>query len=280
MWPLPQPRSPLPKIAFIRLHLAGSMYPEGIPIYPEEQLPYLIREYTVDLVVFSYSDIAYGDLMHKASLTTTEGADFILLGATYTMLRSRKPVIAVCAVRTGAGKSQTTRKVCAVLQEQLRKRVVVIRHPMPYGDLERQAVQRFASYEDFKAQNCTIEEREEYEPLVDQGLVVYAGVDYGPILRAAEEEADVIVWDGGNNDTPFFRPDIHIVLFDPHRPGHELAYYPGEDNMRMAHIAVINKVDSAPRENVERVRAQYQAIRTAGPDRPRGVGDLPSHVLN
>ena len=250
---------PVAEARFYPPRLAGSMYPEGIPIHPEERLSQLIREYAVDLVAFSYSDIAYGDLMHKASLATTEGADFVLLGATYTMLDSRKPVVAVCAVRTGAGKSATTRKVCSIISGRLGKRVVVVRHPMPYGDLEKQAVQRFASFDDLSAQECTIEEREEYQPLIDQGLVVYAGVDYGLILKKVEMEADVIVWDGGNNDTPFYRPDIHIVLFDPHRPGHELSYYPGENNMRMAHIAVINKVDSAPPENVE------------GPDQHRHV---------
>lgn len=242
--------------------LAGGMYPEGIPIYPEESLLLLIREHVVDLVAFSYSDVAYAEVMHRASLVTAEGADFVLLGAGYTMLSSRLPVIAVCAVRTGAGKSATTRKVCEIVREELGKRVVVVRHPMPYGDLSAQAVQRFASYEDFATHRCTIEEREEYEPLVDRGLVVYAGVDYGRVLEQAEKEAEIVVWDGGNNDTPFYRPDVHIVIFDPHRPGHELSYYPGEVNMRMAHIAVVNKVDSAPAEAVERVRS---AIRLYAP---------------
>jgi predicted GTPase len=235
--------------------LAGSMYPDGIPIYPEDSLGLLITEHLVDLVAFSYSDVHYSELMHKASLVTAEGADFVLLGAGYTMLRSRLPVIAVCAVRTGAGKSPTTRKVCSIVQERLGKRVVVVRHPMPYGDLAAQAVQRFASYEDLDKQHCTIEEREEYEPLVDRSLTVYAGLDYGRILERAEEEAEIVVWDGGNNDTPFYRPDVHIVLFDPHRAGHELSYYPGEVNMRMAHIAVVNKVDSAGLKNVERVKS-------------------------
>jgi len=235
--------------------LAGRMYPEGIPILPEERLAALIKELSVDLVAFSYSDIDYIDLMHQASLVAVEGADFMLLGATYTMLRSRKQVVSVCAVRTGAGKSPTTRKVCAIVRERLGKRVVVVRHPMPYGDLLEETVQRFASYKDFERQHCTIEEREEYELLVDSGIVVYAGVDYRLILDKAEEEADVIVWDGGNNDTPFFHPDVHIVLFDPHRPGHELRYYPGEINMRMADIAIINKVDSASQQSVETVRA-------------------------
>jgi predicted GTPase len=233
--------------------LSGALYPEGIPIYPEGELAQLIRQHGVDLVSFCYSDVPHVEVMHKASVVTAEGADFILLGATYTMLRSKKPVVAVCAVRTGSGKSQTTRKVCAIVKG-LGKKVVVVRHPMPYGDLRKQVVQRFATFEDFEKHHCTIEEREEYEPLVDEGIVVYAGVDYGLILKAAEREADVIVWDGGNNDTPFYHPDVHIVLFDPHRPGHELSYYPGESNMLMADIAIINKIVTAPWENVEKVR--------------------------
>jgi predicted GTPase len=233
--------------------LAGALYPDGVPIYPESQLPELIREYSVDLVALSYSDIPHVEVMHKASAVMANGADFILIGATYTMLRSRKPVIAVCAVRTGCGKSQTTRKVCDILRNQ-GKRVVAVRHPMPYGDLRTQVVQRFSSYEDFDTHHCTIEEREEYEPLVEQGIIVYAGVDYAEILKAAEHEADFIVWDGGNNDTPFYFPDAHIVLFDPHRPGHELLYYPGETNMLLADIAIINKVDTASPGNVEKVR--------------------------
>jgi len=186
-----------------------------------------------------------------------EGADFILIGATYTMLRSEKKVVAVCAVRTGCGKSQTTRKVSEII-ESLGKKVVVVRHPMPYGELKKQVVQRFSTYEDFARHNCTIEEREEYEPLVDRGIVVYAGIDYGLILKEAEKEADVIIWDGGNNDTPFFFPDVHIVLFDPHRAGHELLYYPGETNMIMADIAIINKVDSAGIAQVEQVRRNIE----------------------
>ncbi|MGD2125319.1 MAG: cyclic 2,3-diphosphoglycerate synthase [Desulfobacteraceae bacterium] len=237
--------------------LSGNLYPEGIPVYPEDELPDLIREHKVDLVALSYSDIPHVQVMHKASITMSEGADFILIGATYTMLKAEKPVVAVCAVRTGCGKSQTTRKVCEILRG-LNKSVVVVRHPMPYGDLLKQVVQRFSSYDDFEKHQCTIEEREEYEPLVDQGIVVYAGVDYGRILKAAEMEADVIVWDGGNNDTPFYFPDVHIVLFDPHRPGHELLYYPGETNLRMADIAIINKVDTAPSENAERVRKNIE----------------------
>jgi predicted GTPase len=239
--------------------LAGHGYPGGIAIYPESELGALIRTLRVDLVAFSYSDIAHVDLMHKASAVMAAGADFILIGATYTMLCSSKPVVAVCAVRTGCGKSQTTRHLCDLLQRE-GKRPVVVRHPMPYGDLRRQEVQRFASYADMAVHDCTIEEREEYEPLVDRGWVVYAGVDYEKILRRAEQEADVVVWDGGNNDTPFYCPDVHIVLFDPHRPGHESLYYPGETNLLMAHIAVINKVDSAPAENVALVRDNIRRL--------------------
>jgi predicted GTPase len=237
--------------------LSGKLYPAGIPIYPESNLAELIRRHQVDLVAFSYSDVPYVEVMHKASIAMAEGADFILVGATYTMLKSRKPVVAVCAVRTGCGKSQTTRKICDIIRG-VRKRVVVVRHPMPYGDLRRQVVQRFSSYEDFESHQCTIEEREEYEPLVDQGIVVYAGVDYGKILKAAEEETDVIIWDGGNNDTPFYHPDVHIVLFDPHRAGHELLYYPGETNMLMADIAIINKVDTSESADVEQVRRNIE----------------------
>ncbi|MGD9333067.1 MAG: GTPase, partial [Desulfobacterales bacterium] len=200
--------------------LAGELYPQGVSIYQETELGALIREHKVDLVAFSYSDVAHTEVMHKASLAMAEGADFILIGATYTMLRSSKPIVAVCAVRTGCGKSQTTRKVCQIVRKQGR-RVVAVRHPMPYGDLTQQVVQRFAHPDDFHRHHCTIEEREEYEPLVDQGIVVYAGIDYQAILAAAEKEADIIVWDGGNNDTPFYHPDVHIVVFDPHRAGHE-----------------------------------------------------------
>lgn len=237
--------------------LAGKHYPQGVPIYPEKDLAGLIRKHQVDLVAFSYSDVPHVEVMHKASVAMAEGADFILIGASYTMLKAQKPVVAVCAVRTGCGKSQTTRKVCHILREQ-GKKVVVVRHPMPYGDLQQQVVQRFSSYEDFEKHRCTIEEREEYEPLVDLGIATYAGVDYGKILSQAEKEADVIVWDGGNNDTPFYRPDIHIVLFDPHRAGHELLYYPGETNMIMADIAIINKVDTASLAQVEQVRTNIR----------------------
>lgn len=232
--------------------LAGDGYPQGIPIYAESALSDLIRQHKVDLVAFSYSDIGHVEVMHKASLAMASGADFILIGATYTMLRSSRPVVAICAVRTGCGKSPTTRHVCGLLQD-MGQRVVVVRHPMPYGDLTRQVVQRFSGYADFARHNCTIEEREEYEPLVDRGIVVYAGVDYAEILRRAEQEADVVVWDGGNNDTPFYYPTVHIVIFDPHRAGHERLYYPGETNLLMADIAVINKVDSAEAQQVAQV---------------------------
>ena len=225
--------------------LAGDDYPEGIPIYPEHRLAELIRAHKIDLVAFSYSDVPHTEVMHKASLAMAEGADFTLIGATYTMISPHKTIVAVCAVRTGCGKSQTTRKVSELLRAR-GQRVVVVRHPMPYGDLRKQVVQRFSRYSDFEMHGCTIEEREEYEPLVEQGIVVYSGIDYGKILEAAEAEADVIIWDGGNNDTPFYYPDVHIVLFDPHRAGHERLYYPGETNRLMADIAVINKVDSAP----------------------------------
>jgi predicted GTPase len=237
--------------------LAGELYPQGVRIYPEHQLADLIREYKVDLVAFSYSDIPHTEVMHKASVAMAGGADFVLIGATYTMLRSKKTVVSVCAVRTGCGKSQTTRHVCKIMKSW-GKRVVAVRHPMPYGDLTKEVIQRFASYEDIKSQQCTIEEREEYEPLVSQGIVVYAGIDYACILASAEKEADIIVWDGGNNDTPFYYPDVHIVVFDPHRAGHELLYYPGETNMLMADIAVINKVDSASLEQIETVRKNIE----------------------
>jgi predicted GTPase len=237
--------------------LAGQLYPKGIPIYPEAELAELIRKHKVDLVAFSYSDVPHVEVMHKASLAMAEGADFIFIGATYTMLKSEKQVVAVCAVRTGCGKSQTTRRVCEIIKG-LDMKAVVVRHPMPYGDLRNQILQRYSTYADFEKHQCTIEEREEYEPLVEQGIVVYAGIDYGQILKAAEKEADVVIWDGGNNDTPFYKPDLHIVLFDPHRAGHELLYFPGETNMIMADIAVINKVDSAPAQKVWQVRKNIE----------------------
>ena len=237
--------------------LAGKMYTEGIPIQAESELASLIHTNGVDLVAFSYSDVPYSEVMHKASIVMAENADFIMIGARYTMLKSDKPVIAVCAVRTGCGKSPTTRKICEFLIREGRK-VVVVRHPMPYGDLQKQVVQRFSCYQDFKNNQCTIEEREEYEPLVDLGITVFAGIDYEKILRAAEKEADIIIWDGGNNDTPFFAPDVHIVLFDPYRAGHELLYYPGETNMIMADIAIINKINTAQPEKIAEVQQNIQ----------------------
>ena len=238
--------------------LAGDLYPDGIPVYSDANLSKLIKENQVDLVSFSYSDVPHTEVMHKASIVTAAGADFIIIGAPYTMLTSSRQIVSVCAVRTGCGKSQTSREVVRIARE-MGKKVVAVRHPMPYGDLTKQVAQRFATYEDFKKHACTIEEREEYEPIVTMGAVVYAGIDYEKILREAEKEADVIVWDGGNNDTPFFKPDLHIVVFDPHRAGHEIAYHPGETNMLMADVAIINKVDSAPPENVEKVRKNITA---------------------
>ncbi len=239
--------------------LAGKLYPEGIKIYPESDLPRLIKEFKVAQVVFSYSDVPHEYVMHKASLVNALGADFRLMGGAATMCESSKPVVAVCAVRTGCGKSQTTRHVCDVLQA-MGKTVVAVRHPMPYGDLNKQRVQRFETYEDLDKHECTIEEREEYEPHIDRGVVVYAGVDYEAILREAEKEADVIVWDGGNNDLPFYKPDLWITVADPHRPGHEVTYYPGETNARAADVIVINKVDTADYDNVRRVRENITAI--------------------
>ena len=237
--------------------LSGEMYPEGIPIFSDEQLIDLINKHKIDMVAFSYSDVPHTEVMHKASVVTAVGADFTIIGAPYTMLKSSKKVISVCAVRTGCGKSQTSREVLRILQKMGRK-VVTVRHPMPYGDLTKQIVQRFSKYEDFEKHQCTIEEREEYEPVVDMGAVIYAGIDYEKILRAAEQEADVVIWDGGNNDTSFYKPDINIVVFDPHRAGHEIAYHPGETNMLLADIAIINKVDSAKPADVEQVRQTIQ----------------------
>jgi len=239
--------------------LAGNLYPEGIPIYPETELNDLIRQHQVDQIVFAYSDVSHEYVMHKASQVLAAGADFRLMGTGSTTLKSNKPVVTICAVRTGAGKSQTSRHVCDLLQ-RMGKKVVAVRHPMPYGDLIAQAVQRFAAYEDLDRYNCTIEEREEYEPHIDRGVVVYAGVDYELILRQAEQEADVVVWDGGNNDLPFYRPDLHIVVADPHRPGHERCYHPGEANLRAADVVVINKVDTASYEGVTQVRESIYAV--------------------
>ena len=237
--------------------LAGELYPNGIPIYAEENLIQLIKDQEVSEVFFSYSDIHHEYVMHKASEVQAAGASFSLLGPQETMIKSSRPVISVCAVRTGCGKSQTTRKAALLLQEKGRK-VVAIRHPMPYGDLAKQAVQRFATYEDMIKHECTIEEMEEYEPHIQHGTVVYAGVDYGAILAEAEKEADVILWDGGNNDIPFYQADLEIVVVDPHRPGHELLYYPGETNFRRAQVLVINKMDTAEEENVNTVLANIK----------------------
>ena len=232
--------------------LAGSLYPEGIPILPEKALEELVREHEIDSVVFAYSDVTHEHVMHIGSRALAAGASYHLISPHETMLTARKPVVAICAVRTGSGKSQTTRHVAALFREA-GKRVAVLRHPMPYGDLTQQVVQRFERYEDLEAADATIEEREEYEPHIAEGNLVFAGVDYGRILRAAEEEADVILWDGGNNDTPFIKPDLHIVVVDPHRPGHELRYHPGETNLRMADVCVVNKVDSATQEGIDAV---------------------------
>lgn len=242
--------------------LAGEHYPDGIPIVPEKQLPELIEEESIDEVVFAYSDVSHEHVMHCTSKVNAAGADFILLGTDETMLRSKVPLISVCAVRTGSGKSQTTRKICEMINED-DKNVVSIRHPMPYGDLAEQAVQRYADYEDLEKHDCTIEEMEEYEPYVNKGMIVYAGVDYGAILIEAEEEADVIVWDGGNNDTPFYRPDLHFVVVDPHRVGHETKYYPGETNLRMADVCIINKCDTADEEDIQQLE---QNVKEANPD--------------
>ncbi len=239
--------------------LAGKLYPNGIPIYEEEKLPELIKKYNVDEVVLAYSDLLYDEVMRKASIAMACGATFKLLGPKDTMIESSKPVIAVCAARTGAGKSTVSRKVSRLLKEAGLK-VAVIRHPMPYGDLRKQIWQRFEAFEDMDKHKCTIEEREEYEPHIKIGNVVYAGVDYEVILRKAEEEADVILWDGGNNDFPFIKPDLMITVVDPMRPGHELASYPGEINVRMADVIVINKVDTAPPENVEIVRKNVREV--------------------
>jgi predicted GTPase len=241
--------------------LAGSLYPNGIPVYPESELPQLVKQHQVNQVVFAYSDISHETVMQRASVTLAAGADFRLLGPRATMLKSSKTVVAVCAVRTGAGKSQTARAVAGALKA-MGKRVVVIRHPMPYGDLAKQAVQRFATYDDLVRHETTIEEREEYEPHITRGTVVYAGVDYEKILRQAEMESDIILWEGGNNDFPFYQPALLIVIVDPHRPGHELSYYPGETNLRMADVVVINKVDTAHAKNTNRVR---ENIRSANP---------------
>ncbi len=239
--------------------LSGKLYPKGIPIYPEDLLPRLVQEHNVEQVIFAYSDIAHIDIMHLASWVHSMGADFRLMGPDTTMIKSDKPVVAICAVRTGAGKSQTSRRVVQILRNKGLK-VVVIRHPMPYGNLAEQICQRFESLEDLKKFNTTIEEMEEYEPHIVRGAIVYAGVDYGKILAEAEKEADVIVFDGGNNDFPFYVPDIHIVVADPHRAGHEIMYHPGETNLRMADVVIINKVDSAEPDCIEQVRRATRVV--------------------
>ena len=244
--------------------LAGKLYPEGIPICPESDLISLIDNLKVDQVVFAYSDVPHEYVMHKASTVLAAGADFRLMGLNTTQLKSTKPVVSVCAVRTGSGKSQTTRRVSLILRGMGYK-VAAIRHPMPYGDLVKQAVQRFADYSDLDKHECTIEEREEYEPHLDNGVMVYAGVDYEAILRQAEQEVDIILWDGGNNDFPFYKPDLHIVVADPHRPGHEYTYHPGETNVRTADVFVINKVDTANPDAVIAVR------KTSTPLNPRAT---------
>jgi predicted GTPase len=233
--------------------LAGTLYPKGIPIYPESDLVKLIKENQVDQVVFAYSDVPHEYVMHKASTVLAAGADFRLMGTRLTQIKSVKPVVSICAVRTGSGKSQTTRRVSQILKG-MGYRVAAIRHPMPYGDLVKQKVQRFATYADLDKNECTIEEREEYEPHIDNGVIVYAGVDYEAILRQAEKEVDIVLWDGGNNDFPFYVSDLQIVVADPHRPGHEYIYHPGETNVRAADVFVINKVDTANTESVMKVR--------------------------
>ncbi|MCF7824285.1 MAG: cyclic 2,3-diphosphoglycerate synthase [Candidatus Marinimicrobia bacterium] len=242
--------------------LAGSLYPDGIPIYEEDDLEDLIYDHDIDEVVFAYSDLPYEYVMSKAAIVNYAGADFRLMGAKSTMLPSTKPIIAICAARTGCGKSQTTRAVCDHLTA-MGKKVVAVRHPMPYGNLVKQTVQRFAVIEDLKKHDCTIEEMEEYEPHIMNNTVVYAGVDYEAILREAEKEADIIVWDGGNNDMPFYMPDIMITVVDPHRVGHELTYYPGETNLLMADVVVINKIDTADIDDIVTIR---ENIRTVNPD--------------
>ncbi|TDI83458.1 MAG: GTPase [Caldithrix sp.] len=233
--------------------LAGNLYSEGIPIHHEDELESLIQEKQVDEVVFSYSDVSHEYVMHQAALVNAAGASFVLLNTRKTMIKSTKPVVAICAVRTGCGKSQTTRAVASILKK-MDKKLVIVRHPMPYGNLVAQKCQRFAHYDDLKKHDCTIEEREEYEPHLAMGSIIYAGIDYEEILAKAQVEADVVIWDGGNNDTPFFKPDLHIVVTDPLRPGHELRYYPGETNLRMADVVIINKEGSAKLEDIEKVR--------------------------
>jgi len=251
--------------------LSGPLYPEGIPIYSEEELPNLIREKQIDQVILAYSDLPYQYVMNKASIVLSNGADFRLMGPKSTMLKSNLPVVSICAVRTGCGKSQTTRKVTDILKKKGYK-TAVIRHPMPYGDLREQIWQRYENYADLDRYNCTIEEREEYEPHLDRGNILYAGVDYQEILKRAEKDVDIIVWDGGNNDLPFYKSDLHIVVTDPHRAGHEMAYYPGEANLRMADVVVMNKIDTANldkinqlRENIHKLAPEAILIEAASP---------------
>ncbi|MFP4459241.1 MAG: cyclic 2,3-diphosphoglycerate synthase [Candidatus Zixiibacteriota bacterium] len=239
--------------------LAGKLYPEGIPIYDECELPELIKKHDVQTVWFSYSDVSNEYVMTKGAWVMAAGANFAMMGSTPTMIKSTKPVISVTAVRTGCGKSQTTRRVAEALTA-MGKQVVAIRHPMPYGDLEKMKVQRFATIQDLHDHDCTIEEMEEYEPHIAKGVIVYAGVDYEAIVREAEKEADVILWDGGNNDMSFYKPDLNIVVADPHRPGHEMSYYPGQNNLRMADVVVINKIDTADYDDIRAVRANIECV--------------------
>ena len=242
--------------------LAGPLYPQGIPIVPEEDLGKLMADSKIDDVVFAYSDVPHEYVMHKCSMVNAAGPHFVLMGAEDTMIKSKKPVVSVCAVRTGCGKSQTSRRVAEILIEH-GKKVVAIRHPMPYGDLRDQVWQRFGEYDDMIKHKCTIEEMEEYEPHIDKGIVVFAGVDYGKILAEAEKEADVIMWDGGNNDASFYAPDLLIVVADPHRVGHELSYYPGEQNLRMADVVVINKEDSANQADIDQLVSNIESVNPA-----------------
>ncbi len=253
------------------VELSGPLYPEGISIYSEEELPDLIREKQIDQVILAYSDLLHQYVMDKASIVLASGADFRLMGPKNTMLKSKVPVVSICAVRTGCGKSQTTRKVSEILKE-IGYKIAVIRHPMPYGDLREQIWQRYETYADLDRYNCTIEEREEYEPHLDRGNILYAGVDYQEILTRAEKDVDIIVWDGGNNDLPFYQPDLHIVVTDPHRAGHEMTYYPGEANLRMADVVVINKIDTANpdkinllRENIHKLAPNAIVVDAASP---------------
>ena len=239
--------------------LAGKLYPKGIPIYPEEQLPSLIKKFKADIAVLAYSDLPHMHVMHKASLVNACGADFWLMGLSHTQLKSKRKVIAVCAVRTGCGKSQTTQRICDILRKH-KKRFVVVRHPMPYGDLRKQVWQRYERYEDLDKYKCTVEEREEYEPHLEKGNIVYAGVDYAKILHKAEKEASIILWDGGNNDTSFYKPELLITLTDPHRPEHGITYYPGETNLRSADAVIINKEKTAKKKNIETVRNNIKKV--------------------